>query len=287
MDRSSVVSLGGVDLFVRELGPDGVTSAPLVVIHGGPDWDHTYLLPGLTPVSQHRHVILFDMRGCGRSTRGLGPDGYQPELVVEDLSQLLQALGHDRVDLLGFSTGGQVAQLFVEAHPRLVRRLVLASTTAYADVHQGLDGWPEYERRLQLDVARPAWAEHRPGDDVLGTVQWALEAAPTAIWNLDRMDDYLRLLEGVLFSGEWLRPFREGRLHAWRPRDPEQVLRDFAGPVLILHGAQDMGFPVQVARRLHDAVPTTSLRVIEGAGHMAHVDQPEAWSSAVLGFVSA
>ena len=101
------------------------------------------------------------------------------------------------------------------------------------------------------------------------------------------MDDYLRLLEGVSFSGEWLRPFREGRLHPWRPTDPEQVLRDFAGPVLILHGAQDMGFPVQVARRRHDAVPTTSLRVIEGAGHMAHVDQPEAWSSAVLDFLSS
>ena len=179
-----------------------------------------------------------------------------------------------------------MAQLFVEAHPRLVRRLVLASTTAYADVHQHLDGWAEYERRLQMDPARPAWAGQR-SDDVLGTVQWALMAAPTAIWDLDRMDDYLRLLEGVSFSGEWLRPFRERRLHAWRPTDPEQVLRDFAGPTLVLHGAQDMGFPVQVARRLHAAVSTTSLRVIEGAGHMAHFEQPEAWSSAVLDFLGA
>lgn len=233
---------------------------------------------------------MFDMRGCGLSSRGLGPDGYQPEFVVEDLTQLIRALGYDRVDLLGFSTGGQVAQLFVEANPMVVRRLILASTTAYADLAQYLDGWPEYERRLQMDV-RPAWAAACPtGDDsdaVHATVQWAVEAAPTAIWNLDRLGEYLQLLEKVSFSGEWLGPLREGRLHPWRPADPEQTLRDFDGPVLILHGAQDMGFPVQVAQRLHQAVPTTRLRVIDQAGHMAHFDQPDAWSSAVLDFLGA
>ena len=290
MDRTSVVSLGGVDQFIREMGPDDGASPPLVVIHGGPDWDHTYLLPGLTPVSEHRHVILFDMRGCGRSTRGLGPDGYQPEYVVEDLSQLIQALGYDTVDLLGFSTGGQVAQLFVESHHRLVRRLILASTTAYGGVDEYLDGWGEYERRRHMTVPRPAWARGRPGEDdegVRGTVQWALDAASTAIWDLDRLDDYLELLGGVSFSGEWLGPFREGRLHPWRPANPEQVLRDFVGPILILHGAQDMGFPVQVAQRLHAAVPAAGLRVIDRAGHMAHFDQPQAWSSAVLDFLGA
>ena len=288
MDRTSVVSLGGVDLFVREIGPDGFTGPPLLVVHGGPDWDHTYLLPGVTPISRHRHVILFDLRGCGRSTRGLGPDGYQPELVVDDLARLIAALGHDRVDLLGFSTGGQVAQLFVEAHADRVRRLVLASTTAYADVDRYRDGWQEYHRRTAMPVERPSWAELPDGeadDDVRGTIEWAVDAAPTAIWDLDRLDDYLALLGGVSFSGEWLGPFRAGRLHPWRPADPEQVLRDFAGPVLILHGAQDMGFPVQVAERLHRAVPTSRLQVIDRAGHMAHLDQPEAWSSAVLDFL--
>jgi pimeloyl-ACP methyl ester carboxylesterase len=290
VDRTSVVSLGDVDQFVREMGPDGAMSPPLVVIHGGPDWDHTYLLPGVTPVSQRRHVILFDMRGCGRSTRSLGADGYQPEFVVEDLAKLIQSFGYESVDLLGFSTGGQVAQLFVEAHPEVVRRLILASTTAYADVDQYLEGWQEYERRLQVQVQLPAWAKCRRAEDdedARGTVQWALATAPTAIWDVDRMDEYLQLLEAVSFSGEWLRPFREGRLHPWRPTNPERVLRDFGGPILILHGAHDMGFPVQVAQRLHDAVPTASLRIIDAAGHMAHFDQPQAWSSAVLDFLGS
>lgn len=88
------------------------------------------------------------------------------------------------------------------------------------------------------------------------------------------------------FSGDWLVPFREGHLHSWRPTDPEQALRDFDGPILILHGAQDMGFPVQVAERLHQAVPATQLKVIDQAGHMAHFDQADSWATEVVDFLS-
>jgi len=130
VDSTRTVAVGTVDLFVRTLRTEQSEEPPLVVIHGGPDWDHTYLLPGLMPVAARRHVILFDMRGCGRSTRDLASTEYQPEFVVGDIAGLVEALGHDRVDLLGFSTGGQVAQLLIEAHPDLVRRLILASTTA-------------------------------------------------------------------------------------------------------------------------------------------------------------
>lgn len=286
MDRSRVVPVGEVDLFVHELGPSASPQPPLLVVHGGPDWDHSYLLPGLVPVARHRHVVLFDLRGCGRSTRDLASREYQPEAMVQDIEGLVRALGHDRVDLLGFSTGGQVAQLLVEAHPELVRRLVLASTTAYPDLERYLDGWSEYQRRLSLPTPSPTWLRKVGSEDARATARWALEAAPTAIWDLDRLDHYVALLGEVRFSGEWLRPFREGRLHPWRPREPEQVLRDFGGPILVLHGGQDMGFPVQVAHRLCEAVPTAQLTVIEAAGHMAHFDQPRAWSAAVLGFLA-
>jgi pimeloyl-ACP methyl ester carboxylesterase len=56
--------------------------------------------------------------------------------------------------------------------------------------------------------------------------------------------------------------------------------------ILILHGAQDMTFPVQLAQRLHKAVPTSKLEIIEQAGHMAQFEQPDRWSKAVDEFLS-
>lgn len=181
MDRSNLVRVGDVALLVHELGQPPADAPPLVVIHGGPDWDHTYLLPGLTAIVRTRRVIAFDLRGCGGSTQGLGPAGYQPEFVVADLLGLLDALGLVRVDLLGFSTGGQVAQLAVEAFPERVRRLVLASTTAYPDVVRHLVDWAEYEQRLAVSPPWPVWVEFergRPRNDVEATIEWAVESAP-------------------------------------------------------------------------------------------------------------
>ncbi len=290
MGRSIYVPLGDVTLFVCEIGESSAAAPPLLVIHGGPDWDHTYLLPGLELVARMRRVVAFDLRGCGRSTLGLGQAGYQPELIVRDVVRLIRELGHDRVDVLGFSTGGQVAQLLVEANPGCVRRLILASTTAYADVDEHLAGRPGYESRRTIRPPWPQWAQferEHPRDDVEATIGWAVEGAPTAIWNLRRLDEYLALLGRVRFTGEWIGPFRQGRLHPWRPTNPGAVLRDFAGRILILHGAQDMGFPVQVAERLHDEVPSAQLAVIQSAGHMAQFDQPQAWAGAVATFLDA
>lgn len=283
-----IEQVNGVELFVHELGPQN-SGVPLVVIHGGPDWDHSYLLPGVEPVASHRRVIMFDMRGCGRSSVGLGDAAYQPEFVVEDIRQLVSAIGSDPVDILGFSTGGQVAQLLVDQHPDIVRKLVLASTTAYPDMSVDTTTLPEAAARASLQPAWPGWAPSpRPstaqGRDL--TIQWAIDGAPRAIWNLDRMDEYLALLGEVGFTGEWIRPFQAGKLHTWRPEDPEATLRNFGGPVLVLHGAEDMGFPVQTAMRLVTAVANARLQIIKRAGHMAQFDQSDAWASAVLDFLN-
>jgi pimeloyl-ACP methyl ester carboxylesterase len=64
-----IVDLGGVSLFVRRYGDPG---APVLLgIHGGPGWDHSYLLPAMGDLAGIRQVVLFDLRGCGRSSRDL------------------------------------------------------------------------------------------------------------------------------------------------------------------------------------------------------------------------
>lgn len=278
--RTDLIPVGDVELHVVRLGAHRAGVPPLVVLHGGPSWDHSYLLPGLVPVAAHREVIVYDMRGCGRSSRDLPIGAYQPQAIVDDTRGLIEKLGYDEVDLLGFSTGGQVAQLFVEAHPGLVRRLVLASTTAYGDVAEHLADWPEYERRV---------AAADPVPDFLAPLQWTVRSARsgalTAIWDLARLAEYRRLIDRIEFTGDWLEPRRQGLLGPWRPADPAAVLREWGGPVLILHGEQDMVFPLPVAERLHEEVPDSALAVIPAAGHMAHFENPALWAGNVTIFL--
>jgi len=110
-----------VELFVaRTAGPPG--RRVLLVIHGGPDWDHTYLREPLVGLSGSSRVVFRDLRGCGRSTRGLADGDYTPDAVVADLLALLDAMGVERADVLGFSYGGLLAQRLALAAPARVRR---------------------------------------------------------------------------------------------------------------------------------------------------------------------
>ncbi|MGW7683601.1 alpha/beta fold hydrolase [Kribbella sp. NPDC054772] len=243
------VDVGDVTLFVRELGVRSAKPS-VVVIHGGPDVGHGYLVPGFEPLARDHHVVLFDFRGCGRSTRGLPADDLQPEYVVRDAHRLIDKLGLETVDLVGFSTGGRAAIQFVDKHPEQVRRLVLASTSAYgaADHARYLADFDEYHRRQAIEDA----------------ANGALRNSTVFVWDLDLAPAYLQLLESLGTDlGDWsFERAVKGLIHPWFSGDPEQILRDFAKPVLVLHGAQDMGFPVQVAHRLHAAVPRSQLAVI-------------------------
>lgn len=109
MAREQLVQIGEVTLFVRELGERQTVRPSIVVMHGGPDIGHSYLMPGFEPLADDHHIVLFDFRGCGRSSRDLPEEKLQPEFVVEDTYALIQILGLGVVDLVGFSTGGRAA----------------------------------------------------------------------------------------------------------------------------------------------------------------------------------
>ena len=64
------------------------------------------------------------------------------------------------------------------------------------------------------------------------------------------------------------------------------VLRNWARPVLILQGSREMSFPVSLARKLHTALPASTLAEIPDAAHMAHFDNGQAWLAAIRSFLN-
>jgi pimeloyl-ACP methyl ester carboxylesterase len=193
------------------------------------------------------------------------------------------------VDVLGFSYGGRVAMRVVDQHSGLVRRLILASTTAYQDYQADLAASADYQARAAL-CTPIAWDDPMltgptAPDGALSRAM-AFASAPNDIWHLERMGDWHRVLGQVRFSSDWNAPYADGQLRPGAPDDAERILRGWARPVLIVHGRRDMTFPVSVARRLHAALPASTLAEIPDAAHMAHFDNPAAWLAAIRGFLS-
>jgi proline iminopeptidase len=92
-------------LYIRDIG----RGPAVIVLHGGPDFDHTYLLPELNRLSDSFHLIYYDQRGRGRSAQGVQPEDVTLESEIADLDAVRQHFGFDSAVLLGHSWGTVLA----------------------------------------------------------------------------------------------------------------------------------------------------------------------------------
>lgn len=263
----------------RSTGP---ADRALLVIHGGPDWDHSYLRQPLERLADTHRLVFADLRGCGRSTTGLPQDAYTPDAVVADLLALLDALRIERADVLGFSYGGMLAQRLTLAAPQRVRRLIIASSSIPPVPDDAYEHWPEV---AQLQAAGNAvWADDPEPSPELVRAD-ALAGIAANVCRPEARAEYRRRLEQVRFTAEWARPYVDGTLPPARPQNSAERLAALGVPILLLHGRQDMTFPATLAERTAADNPHARAVILDQAGHMAHIDQPELWLDAVAGFL--
>jgi proline iminopeptidase len=276
--RSRSITINGVDLYVREVG----AGRPIIVLHGGPDFDHTYLLPELDQLADSCRLVYYDQRGRGRSATGVRPEDVSIESEVADLDQLRDQLGLDSVALMGHSWGAVLAMEYTARHPERVSHLILMNTAPAS-------GWEGDLFRAQLRASRPAGDVERMADIVAGAQYEAGEPeAETAYYRIHfrgavQRPDQLEQIVGRLrthFTADSVRTARavEDRLYeqTWRSAGYDLVprLRGVHTSTLVIHGEHDL-VPVEMAARIADAIPGSRLEVLTGCGHFAYLERPE------------
>ena len=110
------------ELYYEECGnPDG---KPAVLLHGGPGGGSTPIMRRYHDPSRYR-IVLFDQRGCGRSTPHASLDENTTWHLVDDIEQLREHLGVERWQVFGGSWGSTLALAYAETHPERASELVL------------------------------------------------------------------------------------------------------------------------------------------------------------------
>lgn len=120
---------------------------PLVLLHGNGE-DGSYFLHQMEAFSREFLVYALDTRGHGRSPRGSAP--FTISQFAEDLLAFLDEQGLKRVNLLGFSDGGNIALTFALRHPERVRRLVLNGANL---TPRGVKAWVQLPIVLGYQIA--------------------------------------------------------------------------------------------------------------------------------------
>ncbi len=124
--RSGHVAVNGVNYYYAIYG----SGEPLLLLHGGLGQIEMFG-PNLTRLAQTRRVIGVDLQGHGRTP--LGDREISLVDMGDDMAGVLEKLGYEKVDVLGYSMGGGVGFQLAARHPAIVRRLVLVSTVFAQD----------------------------------------------------------------------------------------------------------------------------------------------------------
>src|SRR5688500_18581791 len=120
------ISVDGYKVWYRTVGDGGI---PLLTLHGGPGAGHDYLEP-LEGLADERAVVFYDQLGCGKSDQPDDTSLWRIERFASEIDTVRDALGLERIHLLGHSWGGWLAIEYMLTQPKGVVSLILGSTSA-------------------------------------------------------------------------------------------------------------------------------------------------------------
>ncbi len=265
-----------------------------MVVHGGPDFDHEYLLPELDRLADECRLVYYDQRGRGRSYSGEGARDITLGSEIEDLDAIRRELQLGSIAVLGHSWGALVAMEYALALPATVSHLILISPApASPDDATTLRASLQAQRSAeQLDAmaALRADPDFRRGDVDADAAYYRIHFA-TALRRAELVDNVVGRLRRS-FSNDGIVAARAIEEHlyeqTWRAPDYDLLARlaQLRVPTLIIHGATDL-IPLAVARHIADAIPDARLEVLSDCGHFAYLEQPQPTFRAITGFLGA
>lgn len=269
-----LIQVNGVRLFVDvanfSLVPDGdgMREKPtLLMLHGGPGFDHVGFKEAFASLSDVAQVIFYDHRGNGRS-EGDNPADWNLGQWADDVKGLCDALGIVRPIVCGLSFGGFVAQAYATRYPDHPSKLILLSTAARIDFLTVFATFAQVAGPEIGALAESYWSE----PTVEGRALYRERCVPFYRHRRDHPPSVVRAIMRT-----------EVALHFNGPRN-EHGRFDFRAdlgrlrcPVLLMAGEHDPIVPMPLIEATADAIPTHVLRFerLEACGHDIHRDNPK------------
>ena len=273
------VLVNGVRIYFEVVGEklavvDGQTveKPTLLVLHGGPGFDHAGMRSYFDRLADVAQVVYLDHRGNGRSDHG-PRDSWNLDQWGDDVAAFCDALDLERPIVLGHSFGGFVAESYLTRHPDHPARVVLSSTAARCDFDRSLAVYARLGGEQAVEVARRTFEEPTP----LNFLEFSQVCTPLyhrsdghglasrpSIMNLDVLCDF------------WKPDAAEGS-GLLRSYDFRAALADVRCPVLVLGGEDDPACPIEDQEDIVAALPDhlVEFHRFASCGHGTYFDFPD------------
>ncbi|TMJ21873.1 MAG: alpha/beta fold hydrolase [Alphaproteobacteria bacterium] len=246
------INRDGVQIYYEVHG----SGPPLILTHGYSSTSEMWQGQVEALAKQHK-LVLWDMRGHGRSDYPADAGAYSEALTIADIAALLDAIGTERAIVGGLSLGGYMSLAFYRAHPERVRALLIIDTGPGFRKDDARDAW----NKRALDTAERFERE--------GLAMLKSASHERAMVSHRDASGLARAARGMLTQ-------RDARVMG--------VLPEIKVPALIVVGADDAPF-LAASDYMAAKIPGARKVVIPAAGHAVNIDQPQAFIDAVLPFL--
>ena len=275
-----IKDINGTQLYIKTIG----RGEPIIVVHGGPGLNHTYIDPHLNRLSKSFQVVFYDQRASGRSAIP-SSDSISLDMFARDIEGIRNYLNKDKIYILAHSWGIIPAVHYATQFPERVKGMIFCNAIPlnkqYAKEMQeaqlaksiGLDstdrsiimGSPNFRagkssayRKLMLLSFRNSFHKDSNYEQLDLTLREDYKAASTALYT------------GL---GKDLAQY-----------DYYEDLKQFSFPMLILHGHKDV-IPMEADQRIVTNAPNATLVKFKKSGHFIFIEQNKKFSSVVRKFV--
>lgn len=275
--------INGTELYCNIIG-DGT---PIVILHGGPGLDHTYLLPQMERLAKHHTLIFFDQRACGRSSMDVDTNSLTMSNLIDDIEGVRKVFHLKKINLMGHSWGGLLAMRYAVEYPENLGSLILVTTTPASS---------ELRRAsLRIMEERVSKADSAARVALMKTDDFK-ERTPKA------MAEFFR----ILFKGSFYRPeladsltLKFGPSYPISSRLMQHLSKDKTAmdydlhpqlgrincPTLIIGGDFDQ-VPPETNQRIHEGIKGSEYILLKNCGHFPYIEKPDEFFGAIRSFMT-
>ena len=263
--REGYVERNGVKSWYAVWGESGpwIAFAPIFQIA------HSRMLKATVPyLAEHFRVVTMDGRGNGRSDRPQGQEAYTFDEYYQDFVAVLDAVGVERVAVIGISATTMTALRLAAEQPERVTHVVIAGGYAASRLDD-----PKFAERMRKE-------SERMRSDWPGYLDWFFTSLFPEPHSTKQIEDGVRF--GWASSGEIVDWCRNG----WLGNDVTALARRVKCPTLVIHGDADKRVPYAAGEAIRDLVPGARMVTIESGGHLPAARDPVLFNQAVRDFVA-
>jgi proline iminopeptidase len=254
---------------------------PLVLVNGGPGFDHTYLhvSQAWDTLGKKRRVVMYDQRGTGRSIGNHSGQTFTLKDQIDDLEALRVHLGTEQIDLLGHSWGGYLVMAYSAAHPERIAHLFIVDSAApqWKDIlFLFKEVFPDVTERRDAFGFAEEMGDQKAIDGELR------EYFKMLFYSTEKRDAFIAALPASVYK----RDVNKAVNSDVERFDLNPEIRKFKFPVMVITGRFDMNVAPLVAYKIHQAIAGSKFRVFEHSGHLPFYEESDAFVQAVEEFLA-